>query len=50
MCNLCEGSGDNDLEGSKVGLIEAVKTAIAWLGAEEISREEIRQLLQEALR
>ena len=31
-------------------LIEAIKKAIAWLRAEEISREEIRELLSEAIK
>jgi hypothetical protein len=30
-------------------LIEAILKAIAWLGAEEISREEIRELLKKEL-
>lgn len=30
-------------------LIEAIQQAIAWLGAEEISREEIRELLKNEL-
>lgn len=30
-------------------LIQLIQTAIAWLGAEEISREEIRELLRKAI-
>lgn len=32
------------------GLLEQVKTAIAWLSAEEISRDEIKALLKEAIK